>query len=86
MMARTGKNRSTHGLKLMALHAKLTKLRDPEREGEGKIYEIVRVVEPGFLINEARQPCRYKTADAQPLTPSYYLALWRIKKAGAGTA
>jgi hypothetical protein len=82
MMARTGKNRSTPGLMLMALHDKLAKRRDPEPEGDGKMYEIVRVVEPGFLINEARLPCRYKTADAQPLTPGYYLALWRIKKAG----
>jgi hypothetical protein len=69
----------------MAFHAKLPKLRDPEREGDEKMHEIVRVVEPGFLINEARQPCRYRTADEKPLIPGYYLALWRTRKAGNTT-
>jgi hypothetical protein len=40
------------------------------------MHEIVRIVEPAFLINAARQPCLYETADGTPLNPGYYLALW----------
>jgi hypothetical protein len=84
-MARTGKSRSKPDLRLMAFHAKLPQLRSPPRQEDGKLREIVRVVEPGFLINEARQPYRYKTADEKPLAPGYYLALWQTKKVGVST-
>ncbi len=40
------------------------------------MYEIVRVVEPLFLINSRRHACRCRTADARPLAPGYCLALW----------
>jgi len=39
-------------------------------------HEIVRVVQPAFLVNSNRHACRYETADGQPLTPGYYFALW----------
>jgi hypothetical protein len=40
------------------------------------IHEIVRVVEPAFLVNSLKQACRYETSDGQPLTPGYYFVLW----------
>jgi hypothetical protein len=44
--------------------------------GDWNMHEIVRIVEPAFLINAARQPCRYETAAGTPLDPGYYVALW----------
>lgn len=43
--------------------------------------EIVRVVQPAFLVDAAKRACRYETTDGQPLAPGYYFALWP-----AGTA
>lgn len=39
-------------------------------------HEIVRVVQPAFLVNSSQHACRYETADNQPLAPGYYFALW----------
>lgn len=44
-------------------------------------HEIVRVVQPDFLVNSARIACRYETAAAGPLEPGYYFALWPAKAA-----
>lgn len=40
------------------------------------LYEIIRVVQPDFLVNASRMACRYATADGNPLEPGYYFALW----------
>lgn len=40
------------------------------------LHEIVRVVQPDFLINASRRACRYETADGSALEPGYYFALW----------
>jgi hypothetical protein len=40
--------------------------------------EIVRVDNPAFLVNAAKQACRYERADGGPLAPGYYLA-WSRK-------
>jgi len=39
-------------------------------------HEVVRVLTPAFLVNSAKQACRYETADGSVLAPGYYLALW----------
>lgn len=38
--------------------------------------EIVRVIQPAFLVDAAKRACRYETADGRPLAPGYYFALW----------
>lgn len=38
-------------------------------------HEIVHVLTPAFLVNSARQACRYETADGGRMAPGYYLAL-----------
>jgi hypothetical protein len=40
--------------------------------------EIVRVENPAFLVNAAKQACRYSRTDGRPLAPGYYLA-WSKK-------
>lgn len=59
--------------------------RSPVPKGEGKRHEIVRVVEPAFLINADRQACHYETADNQLLMPGYYLAMWPKKVLGVAS-
>ena len=44
-------------------------------------HEIVRVVQPAFLVNSAREACRYETADDRVLERGYYFALWPTKAA-----
>jgi len=44
-------------------------------------HEIVRVVDPAFLVNAAKRACRYETEDGRRLAPGYYFALWRGKVA-----
>ncbi len=39
-------------------------------------HEVVHVLTPAFLVNSAKQACRYETADGGVLAPGYYLALW----------
>ncbi|MDD5248327.1 MAG: hypothetical protein PHY45_05050 [Rhodocyclaceae bacterium] len=39
-------------------------------------HEVIRVVQPAFLVNSAMMACRYETADGRPLEPGYYFALW----------
>lgn len=39
-------------------------------------HEIVRVVQPAFLVNSLHQACRYETVSAGDLASGYYFALW----------